>query len=188
MNLKFTSPIPPSVNHYLGWRAVMIHGKPTVVSYQTKEAKAYKSEIMRIVRDAVRDQSFVPEVREAAHYYVDCVFYFARIDQDSSNYDKCLLDAITDTKLIWSDDNVALVRTQGVFYDKENPRIEIDIHPVRYIGIFESGDVLDVFCSRCAMCARGGRACSVLRDAVAGRVSDVILDGECQKFKQKKTR
>ena len=186
MILKFTSPIPPSVNHYLGWRAVMMHGHPTVVSYQTKEAKEYKEVLRKIVQESVREQCFVPDEIENRHYYVDCVFYFARIDQDSSNYDKCLLDAIKDTKLIWNDDNAALVRTQGVFYDKQNPRIEIEIRPVDYIGIFKSMREKDDFCSQCALCTRGNRVCSIRSDAVAGRVSDLIECGQCKKFKKKK--
>lgn len=164
----------------------MMHGKPTVVSYQTKDAKVYKESLKKIVETAVRESGFVPDSSVYRHYYVDCVYYFARIDQDSSNYDKCLLDAISETGLVWRDDNVALVRTQGVYYDKENPRIEIEIHPVEYIGVFENMESYDAFVRQCSVCKRGNRSCSVLRSAVEGRISGDIEHGVCRKFALKK--
>lgn len=35
--LKLTSPIAPSVNHYLGWRAILKNGKPMAVGYKNQK-------------------------------------------------------------------------------------------------------------------------------------------------------
>jgi crossover junction endodeoxyribonuclease RusA len=189
--LKLVSPIPPSVNHYLGVRGYISNGKVITTMYETTEAKIYKSEFKRHILDEVKKQNWNWQVNKTQHFYVDCVFYFDRIDKDSSNYDKCLLDAITETKKIWEDDNVALVRTQAVYYDSERPRIEIEIRPVDYIGIFNNNECYTNFIDRCSTCSRylSGR-CSILKKAIEGRVqSDITKQNEafvCNTYKQKK--
>lgn len=184
--LKLTSPIPPSQNHYLGWRAIIKNGKPMAVSYETAEAKKYKKDFEKHIIEQVKIQNWNHEVNSTQHFYVDAVFYFDRIDKDSSNADKCLLDAITETQLIWSDDNVACFRTNRIYYDNRNPRIELTISPVDYIGIFDNQEQLNNFESKCKTCQRYKRNCSIFKKAKEGRIQEEICNLECSKYKETK--
>lgn len=184
-DLYLVSKIPPSVNHYLAYRAVMKNGRPMAMSYKTPEALKYRTEFADYVSQEVDNQKWSVPISENKHIYVDAVFYFPRIDMDSSNYFKVMLDSITDTKKIWKDDNVACERVQAVYYDKDNPRIELHIHPVDYIGVFEDAPHYDIFMSTCAECARGARNCSIQKKATEGRIQQEIVDGVCAKFKRK---
>lgn len=183
--LYLVSPMPPSVNHYWATRIQYNKGLPMPMVYVTKEAKEYKKRFKEIIRAEVARQGWNIEVNSTQHFYVDAVFYFDRIDKDAANYEKCLDDAITDTQLVWKDDNVALFRPMRVYYDKNNPRIELMIYPVDYIGIFESQDDLDGFQTEfCNKCKRSSRNCSILRKAIEGRIQDEINmeDKECVKY------
>lgn len=190
-SLKLISPIPVSVNHYLKPRGIVKYnkkGRPyaLVIMYETAEAKKYKKQFANYIKEQAKLQGWKHKPNKTQHFYVDCVFYFDRIDMDSNNYFKLLMDAITDSKIVWLDDNVACERVQGIFYDKENPRIEIAISPVDYIGVFKSQEQLDRFEINCIQCRRylEGR-CSILKKAIEGRIQEEIQNNKCKKFKQK---
>ena len=184
--LRLTSPIPPSQNHYLGWRAIMKNGKPIVVSYETAEAKKYKQEFKKHIEEQVKLQNWNYKVNNTQHFYVDAIFYFDRIDKDTSNADKCLLDTITETQLIWKDDNVACFRPNRIYYDSNNSRIELIIYPVDYIGIFDNKEQLDNFENKCKTCSRYTRNCSIFKKAKEGRIQEEIQNLECSKYKKLK--
>ena len=186
--LHFTSPIPPSVNHYMGYRAIMKNGKPLSVQYKTNEAKKYCKTLSDIIYDAVVTQNWTNSTDKKQHFYVDAVFYFPRVRMDSNNYWKVMLDVITDTKLIWYDDNVVCERTQAIYYDTNNPRVEVSIHPVDYIGVFNDESQLKDFESGCIDCAkyRDGK-CEVMRKAKEGRIQEYIKDNKCSKYDKKKS-
>lgn len=96
-----------------------------------------------------------------------------------------MLDAITDSGSIWIDDNVACERVQGVFYDSENPRIEICIRPVEYIGVFKNAPQLELFKSNCIGCKRYKRNCSILKNAISGIIQkELSADGMCSSYSQ----
>lgn len=185
--LKLISEIPPSVNHYLAYRAIMKNGKPMAMSYKTPEAIRYQRNFTRYVIRQVKEQKWSLKLNKTQHFYVDCTFYFPRVDMDCNNYFKCMLDAITDSKKIWDDDNVVCERVNGIFYDSKNPRVEMIISPVDYIGIFNNISQLDEFESNCIGCNRYKRNCSILQKAKEGRIQDEIQNGICQKFKCMKT-
>ena len=90
-----------------------------------------------------------------------------------------MLDAITDTGLVWVDDNVTCERVQRIYYDSKNPRIELTIYPVEYIGVFDNASQLEQFESRCIGCSRYKRNCSILQKAKEGRVQEEINNGIC---------
>lgn len=183
MELHLTSSIPPSVNHYLGYRAIIKDGKPLAVSYVTPETIRYKSKLREYIAEEVEKQHWTLKPNKTQHFYVDTVFYFDRVDRDSNNYFKVLLDAITETKLIWMDDNVALERVNRIYYDAQNPRIELTIRPVEYIGIFDSASQMDTFISRCVGCTRFSQNCSILQKAKRGKIQPDIKNLICSKFK-----
>ena len=181
--LYLTSPIPPSVNHYIRSRFIYKGGRPTSMVYETSEAKEYKTNFRKYIESQVVEQGWDFPMNQQQHFYVDCLFYFPRIDMDANNYFKCLLDAITETQLIWCDDNVVCERVNGIFYDKDNPRVEIVIKPVEYIGIFKNENEKDIFVHKCEGCSRYSRNCSILRKAIEGRIQSEIQDGICLKYK-----
>lgn len=184
--LKLTSPIPPSVNHYLGWRTIKKQNKFIAVSYETKEAKQYKKLLIPYIQEQTSLQKWNKSISKTQHYYLDAVFYFPRIDMDANNYFKCLADAITDSKAVWIDDTQLCERVQGVFYDSENPRIELTIYPVDYVGIFKDAEQLEHFENTCSGCARYNRNCKLLTNAKNGRVQKEISNVTCLSFKEKK--
>lgn len=157
------------------------------VSYCTNEAKKYKANFAEYVKEEVVKQGWNLTPNKDQHFYVDTVFYFPATNLDGNNYFKCMLDAITDTQLIWLDDNVTCERVQGLFYDTINPRVEICIHPVSYIGIFENVPHLERFISKCTECTRFSRNCSLLANAKIGRIQPEINQGICSGYKQKRS-
>ena len=160
-----------------------MNGKAQVTMYETADAKKYKKEFIKYVKEQVKLQKWSLTPNKTQHFYIDCVFYFERTDQDPNNYFKLPLDAITDTELIWMDDNITLERVQGIFYDNKNPRIEMIIYPVDYVGIFSSQEQLEEFESNCIQCSRFKRNCSILNKAKEGRIQEEIQDLKCSKFK-----
>lgn len=181
-DLFLSMAIPPSVNHYLAYRAIIKNGKPMAMSYKTREALQYQKNLMAYVRDEVKKQNWSLVPNKLQHFYIDAVFYFGKTNQDANNYFKVMLDAITDTQLIWLDDNVTCERVQGIYYDAENPRVDIHIHPTDYIGVFKNASQLEIFESNCIDCKRFKRNCSLLRGAKEGRIQPEISNARCYKF------
>lgn len=183
--LRLSSPVPPSINHYLAYRAVLSKsGRPIGTSYCTAEAKRYRKFFTEYVTSQVHEQgwSLVPNTWQ--HFYMDGWFYFPRTDMDANNYWKIAIDAITDTQKIWIDDNVVDERVQRVMYDSDNPRIEFVITPVDYIGIFDNAEQLDQFIdNNCIGCKNFKRNCSLLNKAIEGRIQPEITKTECSKNK-----
>ena len=195
--LKLISPIPVSVNHYIKPRGFVTYitkgGKripiAQVTMYETADAKKYKKNFTKYVLQEIINQKWNLEVNKTQHFYIDCNFYFDRTDMDANNYFKIMLDAITDTQKIWQDDNVTCERVNYIGYDTVNPRIELIIYPVDYIGIFKDNEEFTSFQNeRCNKCPRKNRNCSILVKATEGRVQEEMTrdeDGilDCSKFK-----
>lgn len=180
--LIITSPIPPSVNHYIAHRVVIKGGKPLAVVYKTKEAVAYQTSFKKIVASAVKEQSWPTNLDAPRHIYVDAVFYMDKRHRDCNNAWKCLLDAITETQLVWRDDDVVCERVNKIVYDAANPRVELRIHYVDYVGIFDTEDQLEDFKkNNCIGCKRYKRNCALLRNAIEGRVQEEIDGYICTK-------
>lgn len=194
--LKLISPIPPSVNHYLAPRPFIMtkNGKkvPMVTMYETSEAKKYKKEFIKYVKEEIRKQKWDINCTKDKHFYFDTIFHFDRVDKDEQNYYKCLCDALNG--LAYIDDRNILTRCFKIDYDSVNPRIEITIHPVDYIGIFNNENELNKFKNTyCDNCIRGTKNnCSIFKNAIEGKVGKLyeILDMKkmkCNKFKQRKS-
>lgn len=149
--------------------------------YETAEAKQYKKQFCEYAKREVEIQNWDIELTRNKHHYMDCVFYFERIDQDEQNYYKCLCDAMNG--IVYVDDKFILTRTNAIYYDSKNPRIEIVIHPVDYIGIFDNQEQLDRFESNCVKCVRYKRNCSILKEAKEGRIQEEINNFVCSKYR-----
>lgn len=185
--LKLISPIPPSVNHYLGWRSIYNPKtkKYMAMSYETADAKKYKKEFVEYVKKQVKEQNWIMSDNRFQHYFVDAVFYFPRIDMDCNNYWKCCFDSITESSCVWLDDTQACENVKAIYYDSSNPRIELVIHPVEYIGIFSNHARLVEFESNCVQCCRYKEGkCCILCKAKEGRIQEEICEGVCEKYKE----
>lgn len=186
--IKLTSKMPVSVNHYLGYRTIPTkkNGKTIhmVVPYLTKEAKEYKKYFAEYAEQEVKRQGWDIEQTRNKHHYMDCIYYFSRIDMDEQNYPKTMSDALNG--IVYIDDNFILTRTNYVFYDVKNPRVEIEIYPVDYTGIFPNDEELNEFEDKCKICKRFKRNCSILKAAKEGRIQDEIVDLVCSKFSESK--
>ena len=181
--LKLISPVPPSVNNYLKPRPFIMHNKAQVSMYETAEAKKYKKEFIKYIKEQVKIQNWELSEDRFQKYYVDCTFYFPRTNMDSNNTYKVLLDSITQSKCVWLDDIQACERTQGIFYDTINPRVEILLHPVNFVGVFPTVKQLDDFKSNCIHCKRYKEGkCSIFKKACEGRIQEEIKDFICTKF------
>ena len=173
-----------SVNHYLAYRVVYKNGKATAMSYKTKEAKDFQKKFTEYVKQQAKEQNWIMSMNPYQHYYVDMVFYFPRTDMDCANYDKCISDAITDSEVVWLDDNMICNRILKVMYDNKNPRIELTIYPVDFVGIFDSQEEADQFKDRCKTCKRYKNNCSILKKALEGRIQvEITSDLMCQKYR-----
>lgn len=184
--LKLTSPIPLSVNHYLGTRAILKNGKPMAIIYETGEAKKYKQKFSEYIKEQVKLQNWIMSKDKTQHIYCDCVFYFDRTDKDCNNYFKLLLDSITESESVWIDDKVVCERVHRIYYDSNNPRIELTIYRTDYIGIFDNINQLNNFEEKCKTCQRYKRNCSIFKKAKEGRIQEEICNLECNKYKETK--
>lgn len=173
-----------SVNHYLAHRAFMKNKTPMVSCYKTQKAKEFQKNFAKYVIEEAEKQGWVTDPNPFQHYYVDTVYVFPRIDMDTNNYWKVPFDAITDSKVIWTDDNMACERVIKVMYDSENPRIEYTIYKTDFVGIFDSEIEYNNFKNKCESCKRFKRNCSILRNAVEGKIQSDIEDNICGKYKE----
>lgn len=180
--LKLISEIPPSVNHYLGYTTRGKGKKSYAVSYKTETAKKYQRDFIQVVKQEVRKQKWKMSDNKFQHYYMDVDFYFPRVDMDANNYFKVIADVITESGCVWIDDTQLCERVQSIRYDTENPRLEIEIKPVEYIGLFQNKAENEKFLEVCSVCKRNNKACSTYRNAAEGRIKNDIQNGICIKY------
>lgn len=175
--------IPPSVNHYMGYRGVRKGNGCMVMAYTKPESKKFQKEFEKYAKEQVKLQNWDIEQTRNIHHYMDCIFYFDRTDKDSQNYFKVMSDVLNGIAYI--DDRTILTRTNEQYYDSSNPRIEIIIHPVKYRGIFESEIHMNEFEDKCRSCKRYKRNCSILNKAKEGRIQKEINDDfVCNKYSE----
>lgn len=113
-------PLPPSVNHlYSNTRG----GGRRLTGRAEKYIKISKA----LINDAIYVQNWMKE-NKAVWLYVDMVYFFPdRRIRDSHNCLKLLLDVMQGT--VFDNDYYALPRIHSVEYDKDNPRVEVIVHP-----------------------------------------------------------
>lgn len=99
------------------------------------------------------------------------------------NLKKLQQDCITESLVVWSDDSWALPRTNRVYIDKDNPRIEVVISVAPFIGIFDNEKHFNQFVNNCKTCKRYKNNCSILREVSEGRIHiEVDDDFNCSKY------
>ena len=189
MELRLTVSLPTSLNKlYVNQYTYNVRTKksePTGARVLSKEGKLSKALIQKAARTQMKKQEWDYDYTKENYIYLDSVIYFNKKGRDDNNLYKLLCDSLE--KIVYENDSRVLIRTMKIFYDAENPRMELHIHPVTYKGIFDDQFALDKFESACKGCSRYARNCSILVKAKEGRIQEEI-DGTftCVKYKEKK--
>lgn len=176
--LKLILDLPPSVNHIYG-RNMKFN---TV--YLKKEGKEYKKKMIQYILEEIKKQEWIKA--ENQFLYMDEIVFSNKKGRDSDNLKKLQQDCITESGVVWTDDTWCLPRTQRILIDKNNPRIELTITPCEFIGIFDNQHQLQEFKQQCEVCKRYKRNCSILKNALDGRIQDEIVDLTCSEFNKVK--
>lgn len=168
-----------------------VGGKPKaqVTMYETSEAKKYKKDFIKYIKEQVKIQGFETKLDKFQFTNVECIYYFPRIDMDSNNTWKLLLDSITESGVVWVDDNTVLESARRIYYDSKTPRVEITISYADYIGIFNSQEQLESFINtNCIHCKRFKNNCGILKNAKESRIQEELQDFKCSCFKEIKAK
>lgn len=182
--INFTTPIPPSVNHYLNYRVGGYGNKRFVSSYPAPETIKYTKETLKIVKEAMMDQGW--ESNDPDMFYdVHMTFYFDRKRKDSNNYLKVPFDVFTDAGL-WIDDDKALPVVERVYIDRERPRIEFKIVEKEFKGIFDSNsEFINFLQNNCNSCKRNTEKCGILKKILGNEIVSEVTDNICNKNAKK---
>ncbi len=141
--MEFTTPLPPSVNEYLGKRVIYVQGKPRVQLYETTDARAFKRHVGNIIKRKMEEIDW-EKTGEFEYVICEVVMYLSQKKRDADNHFKCLLDAITASGAIY-DDSMVIPRVEDVIIDKENPRVEVRLYRAEKIGVFTNEFALNNF-------------------------------------------
>lgn len=121
--LKFSLPIPPSVNH-------IYQNVGRGARRLTTNAMQYIKTAQDIVKKEVKRSKWKMDDR-AVWQFMDLYFYFPdKRRRDSHNCLKLLTDSMEG--LLFHDDYFLLPRIQDVQLDRENPRLDIIFYPKDY--------------------------------------------------------
>lgn len=188
--LKLTTPLPPSVNDYLGKKVAFnpFTKRYYVQAYETMKAKEFKKAVKYIVNRELSESSWA-KTPKGTYVICDLVVYVARARNDSDNLMKCLLDGFIQTDKLVYDDFYIIPRVQDIFIDADNPRIEVTLRESNKKGIFPNEASLEKFeGDNCIECSRSKRNCSIKKSALENRVQKEInmIDFSCSAKKVKK--
>lgn len=173
--LKLTSPMCPTNNHYMNYRVAKKGSYSFIQAYKPAETIKYERDFKKIIEKALEEQHWETPTKDT-FIYMDCDFYFHKKGIDPNNCYKVPCDVLT-SKGVWLDDDMVLNRSQRVYFDSKNPRIEITISIAPYIGIFDNLEHFNKFLSEnCNKCTKGGAntRCSILRKAKESRILEEI--------------
>jgi Holliday junction resolvase RusA-like endonuclease len=178
MDLRLSLPLPTSINALYINKA---NFNPKTKKYEatgqrilSKEGVHSKQLITKATKQQMKKQEWDFEYTKENYIYMDTIIYFNRKGRDDNNIYKLLCDTLEG--IVYENDSRVLIRTQKVLYDTENPRVEVHLHPVDYIGIFDSHDIMTQFESVCKGCKRYARNCSILKAAKEGRIQEEITE------------
>lgn len=81
----------------------------------------------------MKSQQWDYELILERYLYLDTYIYMNRLGRDDNNIYKLLNESLE--KIVY--DNDSRILTQKILIDTENPRVEVSLRPVEYIGIFD---------------------------------------------------
>lgn len=193
MELNLVLPLPTSINKlYINqyqFNPTSRRNEPTGKRILSADGRSTKARIQGQARVQMKGQDWDFDWTRDHYVYQDAIIYFTRRGSDDNNIYKLLNDSLEG--ITYENDSRVLVRTQRIVYDSKNPRVEVTLTPVDFIGIFEDRMAYDVFtydfCSKCTRYRNG--SCSILKDSIAGTVREEIGSIHkpiCSQFKEKK--
>lgn len=119
--LKIALPLGISVNKLYS----TIRGRKVMSNAGHK----YIRTVVPVIEQAIAHQGWEVEV-EGVWHVVEITYYFPdRKKRDSHNYIKLLMDVLEG--LAFKNDQFCIVREQYVYLDRENPRLEVVIKPLK---------------------------------------------------------
>lgn len=107
--------LPPSVNAMLQPRA---NSKGRMYTTQTRNWFEYAALMCNVWRNKYDVETFNNYV------YVDMIFHLKHRGQDNHNFFKAVIDSFQKAGIV-RNDSLVMPRTQAVYIDKDNPRVEI---------------------------------------------------------------
>jgi Holliday junction resolvase RusA-like endonuclease len=192
MKLEMTLPVPTSLNKlYINQYSYNPKSRmrvPTGKRILSPEGTKCKNELQAEARVQMQGQDWDYDWTKEGYCYLDTVIYFARRGTDDNNIYKLLCDALE--SICYDNDSRILVRTQKIMYSPNNPRVEVSITPVEYVGVFDSEEEAKNFENMCSDCSRYRKgSCSILKDSLNGTEREEIdLDQfDCTEYKRKKS-
>jgi Holliday junction resolvase RusA-like endonuclease len=189
LRLELVLPVPTSINalyiNQFSYNPKTKKREMTGARILSKAGQKRKDEIAFHAKQQMENQEWDYEWTKENFVYQDAVIHFARRGSDDNNIYKLLNDTLEG--IAYDNDSRVLVRTQRIVYDSNNPRVEVTLTPVDFVGVFENQEEADQFELRCNECTRflNGR-CSILVDSLNGTVREEIgsiNEPVCVKYK-----
>lgn len=180
--------LPPSVNNYLKPKVVKKTARTYAALYETKEAKDFKKLFGEKLKREVRRQNWDIRQTESHQWFLDVIFIQTRIDADSHNYYKILLDSMEN--IVFANDKNILVRTHRVFYgNKDKQGFQLKLSKGTHVGLFNDKEMVNLQTTKCESCRYySGGQCSILKAIMDARLVDEfdIERQECKKYTKRK--
>jgi Holliday junction resolvase RusA-like endonuclease len=191
MQVHLTLPLPTSINqlyqNQVSYNKDLKRYIPTGKRILTDEGTMCKKLIQKQAMRQMKKQEWDYEWTETGYIYLDTIIYFNKKGRDDNNLYKLLCDSLE--KICYDNDSRVLIRTQRILYDTKNPRIEVMLSPVEYIGIFDNDQEFDEFIDNCQTCKRYQKGkCSILNKAKEGRIQEEIGNMLCNQYTEKKSK
>lgn len=184
--------LPPSVNDYVkpsvGWRNDAGGQKAYAYMYETKNSKDFKKIFREHLFREILNKNWDKNITAEGHWILDLEFVQSNTGEDSSNYIKILLDAMTG--YIYDDDKNIMPRINRVTYNKKSPRFSFSLKRSETRGVFDNEeDRNKLINNQCISCRfyRDGK-CSILKDLTIGKEKEEYsaTDNYCNKYIKKK--
>lgn len=159
-----------SNNHYLNYRVIRKNGKNIVAAYKAEKTSIFEKQFGLYVAKQMREQNW-KKPEKGKLIFLESTFFLPRVDMDCSNYWKSLLDTLTKVG-VWEDDNVVMEKVNRLYYDKENPRIEITIYEAEFLGVFNGDDHYREFVENCCnKCKKNIDKCTIHKSCLENRLT-----------------
>lgn len=187
-NFRLIIPEFVSVNHYLNYKIKKIkkgnRDSFVPIPFKKPSTVAFEKRLMNYLKREMKNQSWETPSKDKK-IIVECTFFFKEKGMDANNYYKVMFDVFTKAK-IWHDDSMAMERVLGIYVDKINPRIEINIKIDESIGIFKNKEELEKFKNKNCETCRKSKKCGTIKEFLDNKIHNLEEDYICKKYIKRK--
>lgn len=152
--LRFNSPIPPSVNHYLD-KSIRNYGRgyKGINFNKSEDALVYEFHMRNLYHELKKSTGWVTPP-EDKFFKFKLTYFFYKKGMDPDNTFKLLFDCMTKNGIIPNDSNV-IIEIQDIYIDAKNPRVEVEMEIIEKMGIFKNEEQYNLFIdNNCKNCKR----------------------------------